>query len=292
MCSSRVKVHHPTYTMDLANKIFPISFTMKNKARITSILSTPYLDSSITGLPSFNLSELDLATDFAFPLPTDLRLGHLAEKIVSLLIKSSTNYDVLYENIQLVEHKKTIGEIDFILSNQNTKELIHLELAYKFYLYDPNISSEEINNWIGPNRNDSLKEKLDKVKSKQFPLLYHDAAKSKLDSLEIGDISQQLCLLASLFIPYQSETRFSAAYQKAITGYYLSFEDFVSLDHSEKTYYLARKEEWGIDPSENEKWENFSQVQPQIRESIAEKKAPLCWQKHKDSYSAFFIVWW
>jgi hypothetical protein len=31
-----------------------------------------------------------------------------------------------------------------------------MELAYKFYLFDPSISSEPINNWIGPNRNDSL----------------------------------------------------------------------------------------------------------------------------------------
>jgi hypothetical protein len=35
-----------------------------------------------------------------------------------------------------------------------------MELAYKFYLFDPSISSEPINNWIG-NRNDSLQEKLE-----------------------------------------------------------------------------------------------------------------------------------
>jgi hypothetical protein len=35
-----------------------------------------------------------------------------------------------------------------------------MELAYKFYLFDPSISSEPINNWIGPNRN-SLQEKLE-----------------------------------------------------------------------------------------------------------------------------------
>jgi hypothetical protein len=41
-------------------------------------------------------------------------LGHLVEKIVAELIKASTNYKVLYENIQ-VKIKKTIGEIDFIM---------------------------------------------------------------------------------------------------------------------------------------------------------------------------------
>lgn len=151
---------------------------MKTKSRIASILKTNSLDFSITGLQTFNLSELDLIKDLEFQLPTNIRLGHLAEKIVSELIKSSSNYKVLYENIQVIEGKQTIGEIDFIIEELKTKTLIHMELAYKFYLYDPNISSEPINNWIGPNRNDSLKEKLEKLKRKQFPLLYHTRTKS------------------------------------------------------------------------------------------------------------------
>ena len=265
---------------------------MNNKSRIASILKASNLDASITGLQSFHLSELDLVSDFDFMLPTNLRLGHLAEKVVSLLIQSSTNYDVLYENVQLIENKTTIGEIDFIISNQNTKQLTHVELAYKFYLFDPSISSEAINNWIGPNRKDSLKEKLDKLKSKQFPLLYHHAAKEKLDALKLKDISQKLCFLATLFVPYNYEASFSSVYQKAIKGYYLNIETFISFDHSEKTYYLPQKKEWGIAPSENKNWNTFSQVYPNIKTSIAEKQALLCWQKYKDSYSAFFIVWW
>lgn len=265
---------------------------MNNKSRITSILSTPNLDASITGWPSFELSELELGDDLDVPLPTDLRLGHLAEKVVSTLIKSSTNYEVLYENIQLVENKQTIGEIDFILSSLNTAQLIHVELAYKFYLYDPSISSEVINNWIGPNRNDSLREKLEKTKNKQFPLLYHKAAKPLRDQLRPKVISQQLCLLANLFIPYQSDAHFPAAYQKAIKGYYLSVEDFIRLDHSQKMYYLPRKTEWGIDPAEHENWEGFDQLHPHINKSMAQQQALLCWQKYGESYSSFFIVWW
>ena len=107
----------------------------------------------------------------------------MVEKIISELIKSSNNYKVLYENIQIIEGKKTIGEIDFFIKNTTTKRLIHMELAYKFYLYDPKISSEQLNNWIGPNRNDSLKYKLEKLQKKQFPLLYHNSAKSKLNNI-------------------------------------------------------------------------------------------------------------
>lgn len=265
---------------------------MKNKARITSILNASSLEFSITGFESFDLSKLDWTTDFDFQLPTNLRLGHLAEQVVSQLIHSSTNYKVLYEHLQLTENNKTIGEIDFIVSNENTKQLTHVELAYKFYLLDSSISSITINNWIGPNRKDTLKEKLDKLKNKQFPLLYHPAAKATLDQIDINSIAQKLCLLVDLFIPYEYKAKLSAAYQKAIKGYYLNIAIFNRLDHSQKNYYLPPKIEWGIDPAENDTWVDFATLKEGINKSMEEKRALLCWQKHHNSYSAFFIVWW
>ena len=265
---------------------------MRTKSRIISILKANSLDSSITGLPTFNLPDLNLVNDLGFPLPTNIRLGHLVEKIVSELIKSSTNFKVHYENIPLIEDKKTIGEIDFILEEIETKAFIHMELAYKFYLWDPSLSMELIDNWIGPNRNDSLKEKLEKIKSKQFPLLYHHVAKETFNTIEINEVSQVLCLLVSLFIPYEYKGSLSPFYEKAIKGYYLNFETFMYLDNPEISYYLPTKKEWGMEPSENETWTELSGVKREINTSMKESQAPLCWQKHKDTYLAYFIVWW
>jgi hypothetical protein len=265
---------------------------MKTKPRIASIVKADSLDATVTGFQSFDLSELNLQNDLYFQLPTNIRLGHLAEKIVAELIKSSTNYNVIYEHFQIIEDRKTLGEIDFIIENRIDKKLIHLELAYKFYLFDPSISSEPINNWIGPNRNDSLIEKLDKLKNKQFPLLYHKCTASKLETIDIDSVSQALCLLVSLFIPYEFKTKLTAAYEKAIKGYYLNLEKFISLHDSEKSYYLPSKKEWGIDASENEIWTDFKGVENQINTCIKEKQAALCWQKYEGTYLSFFIVWW
>lgn len=265
---------------------------MKTKSRIASIVKANSLDFSITGLQTFDLSVLNLVTDLEFQLPTNVRLGHIVEKIVSELIKSSTNYKVLYENTQIIEDTKTIGEIDFIIEDEGTKQLIHIELAYKFYLFDPSISSEPINSWIGPNRNDSLKEKLEKLKTKQFPLLYDNCTKSTFDTIAIDEVSQALCLLVSLFIPYEYKGSFSPIYENAIKGYYLNLKTFVSLDNPGKNYYIPSKKEWGMDPSENEIWTDFNGIEKHIKTCIGEKQAPLCWQKHKDSYLEFFIVWW
>jgi hypothetical protein len=265
---------------------------MNTKSRIKSILNTNGLDSSITGLPTFDLADLHLTNEIDFQLPTNVRLGHLAEKIVGQLIKSSTNFKVLYENVQILEEEKTIGEIDFILQNQNTKQVLHVELAYKFYLFDPSISTETINNWIGPNRNDSLQEKLDKLKTKQFPLLYHNCTKAALTTVTINEVSQALCLLVNLYIPYEYKPNFNSIYQKAIKGYYFNFETFIKLDNPTKTYYIPTKKEWGMEPDENEIWADFTTVEKQISNNMQEKQAVLCWQKNNDTYSSFFIVWW
>ena len=101
-----------------------------------------------------------------------------------------------------------------------------------------------------------------------------------------------LVFLVSLFIPYEYKANFSPIYKKAIRGYYLNFDKFTSFDNSAKNYYIPSKKEWGMDPSENNSWTDFKGIEKYIKTSITEKQAPLCWQKYKDSYLAFFIVWW
>ena len=85
---------------------------------------------------------------------------------------------------------------------------------------------------------------------------------------------------------------FSPIYKKAIKGYYLDFDTFTSFDNTEKKYYIPSKKEWGMDPSENNSWTDFDGIKEQITTSIKEKQAPLCWQKYKNSYLTFFIIWW
>ncbi len=249
---------------------------MKNKSRISSIKTATSLQYSITGFKSFNLSELNLNSDIDFQLSDKLSLGHLVETIVSKLIKLSKNYIVLHENIQVIEDKKTIGEIDFIIKETSTNKVIHLELAYKFYLYDPNISNNIINNWIDPNRYDSLKNKLEKLKSKQFPLLRHNITKSQLSNIQIEKVSQKLCLLASLFIPLNNKTEFSAPFKKAVRGYYLNFETLNSRNHSEKSYYIPTKKEWGINPNQNDCWHIFDDIRNTIKTSLNMQQSLLC----------------
>jgi uncharacterized protein len=265
---------------------------MSQKSRISSIINTQQLSESITNFPTFDLAQLNIEETLDFELPTNLRLGHLAERVVSGLIKSSSNFNLLHENVQLIENKTTIGELDFIVKNLESGEIIHFELAYKFYLLDPSLSQNQINNWIGPNRRDSLIEKLEKLKSKQFPLLHHDCTQDTLSDLKVNNLSQSLCFLISLFVPHEFKENLTPEFAKAVKGYYADYATFQKMHNASKYYFLPHKKEWGIDPSENERWMTFEEINEELTFSIAEKQSPLIWQKEGSTFSELFVVWW
>ncbi len=94
------------------------------------------------------------------------RLGKLVEEFVFEVFTLSKSIEVVAQNVQINKEKISVGEIDCILKELD--QLIHLEIVYKFYLYDESIDTEqlngELNRWIGPNRNDNLVKKLTKLK--------------------------------------------------------------------------------------------------------------------------------
>ncbi|MCH2193148.1 DUF1853 family protein [Kordia sp.] len=265
---------------------------MNSKLRIESVLNATLLSNVIVTIDDFNLSVLKLKKFPEIELPNNRRLGHLVEIIVSELIKASENYTILHENLQIIQNKNTIGELDFIIKNLETQEIIHLELAYKFYLFDPTLSSNVKHCWIGPNRKDALHEKLEKLQQKQFPLLYHEITKSHLPNIHIKNITQKLCILAYLFVPYQYKVQLHNDYQEAVKGYYMDFEMFKQLDHPEKNYYIPTKKEWGINPATHTNWFDFLTTEKTILENLSAKHSLLCWQKQGSSFENFFIVWW
>ena len=77
------------------------------KARISSLLKSSQIDRETSGFPSFYLSKLQLREPIEINYIANLRLGQQVERIVSALIKSSSNYELLYQNIQLIDQKIT-----------------------------------------------------------------------------------------------------------------------------------------------------------------------------------------
>lgn len=95
------------------------------------------------------------------------RLGIYAERLMAFFFRESPLVNLITHSFQLIRDGETKGEIDFIIEWKG--ELYHIELAVKYYLGYENL--HDFNNWIGPSGNDTLGKKLERVFSRQLPLI-------------------------------------------------------------------------------------------------------------------------
>ncbi len=96
------------------------------------------------------------------------RLGHRFESLVSYWLTISPNYELIQQNIQIIENGITLGEIDFIIQEISTGKNIHLEVCVKFYLGTKPYKNRY--RWFGTNTKDQLGRKLDHLLTHQSQL--------------------------------------------------------------------------------------------------------------------------
>jgi hypothetical protein len=110
-----------------------------------------------------------------------LRLGHYAENLLAFYFGHE---GLLYGHGLQVhsERSETIGEFDFLLFAQGG--LLHLELATKFYLFQQPEAAEaqaprqaDVFDYLGPNLNDNLGAKMQKILQQQLNLSQHEVAR-------------------------------------------------------------------------------------------------------------------
>jgi len=229
---------------------------------------------------------------FTKTIPEKLRLGKLAERFICHQLQNDDSIKILLENYQIKREKITIGELDCLLLNNS--QAIHLEIVYKFYLYDPSVGTNELEHWIGPNRTDSLVKKLDKLKNKQFPLLYNENTKSilKQHDLKSETIEQKVSFKAQLYIPFQTnKVEFKVINKACVKGFYLKKEQLSYFEDC--MFYVPIKINWLQDTNPNVLWINYSSFIKILEEQLEKKQSPLCWiQTQNGDISKYFIVWW
>ncbi len=119
------------------------------------------------------------------------RLGLCFEMFVWfwLLDDAYHHYTLLGHSIQKIAGPRTLGELDFVILNNQTEQIEHWEVALKYYLAEANLS---LPHWYGLNRSDTLQRKLKHFTQKQFQ--FEDA---------LGyQIEKRFCMLkGQLYIP-------------------------------------------------------------------------------------------
>jgi hypothetical protein len=221
-----------------------------------------------------------------------LRLGKYIERFVSYQLEQEKTIAILCENVQIQKEKRTLGELDCILLKD--KKPIHLEIIYKFYLYDASLGNNEIEHFIGPNKKDSLLEKLTKLKEKQLPLLYSNECKSYLKTinLDVDNIEQQVYFKAQLFVPFSNlNIELSSINKNCIVGFFINRKELAQFKDCK--FYIPIKKDWLVKPHQNVDWINSDQFKENSDEYLARDFSPLCWlKKTNGEIEKFFLVWW
>ncbi|WP_235923537.1 DUF1853 family protein [Psychroflexus aurantiacus] len=247
---------------------------------------------------------------FEFELPEELRqvasfpydearlfrfLGKRAEIFFKYYLSLSNRYDEIAYSLQIMDDKITIGEFDFLCRDLIQNEILQVELVNKIYLYDDNLHENPDYCWIGPNRLDRFLDKIEKLKSQQFPLLYHPKAESTFRNLEIDPwkVKQRICFKSILFIPEHCHTRFFTTNLEAIAGYFYTLNQFLNKNWKHQSFFIPRKINWFTDETQHTNWYSYAKVLVKLQEFMENKQSVMLFRRNKkgETYK-FFVVWW
>jgi len=252
--------------------------------------SSLWLNQPLFGLHQFKIDSLSHKIDVL--LDDKIRLGKYIERFVSNHLSTKNNIKIVAENIQIQKEKRTLGELDCLLIKDDKP--IHLEIIYKFYLYDDSVGTNEIEHFIGPNRKDALIEKITKLKDKQLPLLYSEDCKPYLNQYKINleEVQQQVLFKAQLFLPYSNQDiDFQTLNKDCVQGYYIQLKELK--EFTDCKLYIPTKKDWLITPHEQVNWIEFTEFKRALDEFVSRKFSPLVWIKSKKgNLTKCFVVWW
>lgn len=269
------------------------------KEQFEGFLATPqiYAEDHILDYPlyhAFHLASPEELPEISAPGATIL--GKRMEHFFGSYIDQFTSEMILAHNRQIIQDQKTLGELDFLLKNSISGEISHVELIYKFYIYDEATGSSESDHLIGPNKRDSLGRKIDRLKKRQFPLLYHEATRNLLDEWEVApnDVVQKMCFKASVFLPKRMDRiPLEIINPATISGYWIKTSEFTLEAYQKNKFFIPAKNYWPVKPERNSTWLTRQEIEPQLHQLLAKKFSPLVWMKTPSGkHERFFVVWW
>ena len=244
----------------------------------------------LNGYKAFSMPSL-VDTKIRLPKVLPKRLGKFCEILFTHAMANAIDWEIGVQSLQIIDNKITLGEIDYLLSNQHG-ELIHVELAYKLYLYTGKHQGKEI--WLGPNAKDRLDLKVKRLVDQQLPLLNHPACSEKLNDLGINPalIKSQFYMPGQLFVHPNEETEgWEKVNEKAINGHWIYLHEFEAKE-GEK-YFIPEKNDWLLICHSDVDWKSHEDTIALIKSFHTRKFSPLIWVNSKSgNLRKQFVVWW
>ncbi len=267
------------------------------KTQFLGFINTPSLFNELNCLNQFEL-DINEINNFDFSqlnITQKLPLGKRIERFFEFYMQQSINYELIKSNIQIINNKETLGELDFLLFDKRADRYLHVEHIYKYYLYDESFSNE-IDRFIGPNQDDTFAKKIAKLKDKQLPLLYKNETQEYLENIDINSFEQKVCFKGNIYVPIHLLGKDIPIINNAcIKGFYLNREVFLKQkEFRDYEYFLPQRNDWVSDCNTNEIWKTFDEAIDEINLFINHKKSTLVWLKNKkeNKMQSFFVTWW
>ncbi|QXD25115.1 DUF1853 family protein [Opitutia bacterium ISCC 51] len=219
-----------------------------SQALLQSFIDGPLLIGDLPEAPTFPYQQLALPINSP-ELNTKQKLGHLCEDAFALLIAASTKYELLEQNLQLQKDvHTTVGELDFLLREKSSGQLIHLELATKFYL---SVETEDDLKLPGPDPRDNFFKKLEHLRSHQ--LVLSTKFRSALPEVYRKEpIQSQQLMYGCLFDHVTSQQAASASFINPLCrrGRWLGIDECEAHFSPQTQFQRIPKSLWPASPSE------------------------------------------
>lgn len=128
------------------------------------------------------------------------RLGLYFESLWHFFLKSDPAAELLAHNLPVRDAGQTLGEFDCLYRCRDSDEIVHLELAVKFYLHTGNRRTGDSRaEWLGPGRHDRLDSKLDHLAAHQTRLAAQPAAQRLLAADNLIPQRREVAIKGRLF---------------------------------------------------------------------------------------------
>ncbi|WP_101759558.1 DUF1853 family protein [Oceanicoccus sp. KOV_DT_Chl] len=218
------------------------------------------------------------------------RLGIYFEALWQFFLQQDTNLNLIAHNLPIYRDKKTYGEFDIIYQNKTTKEFTHLELSTKYYLNSSLITldqaaecSAELKHWLGPNANDRLDKKVNRLLDHQITLSQLDEGKFVLKQHGAEKLLQSIIIKGTLFYPQLHQP--TPNHQKITLaenhhqGRWYPLTEFIELDLSSAYWIVLEKSLWispaWVELKNTEKLMNSNQLKAVLLEYFQQQQRPL-----------------
>ncbi len=216
-------------------------------------------------------------------------LGKYFETLIEFSFIKSPSKDLLATNLQINRGGNTIGELDFIYKDLITNEIIHLETSGKFFIALPNSKKTLI--FLGPNPNDSLGKKLQKIKQTQINLTTKPETKVVLKHIGVmSEVAPKVLFKGYAFYHFNSSSKSPLFSHNHFTGVFARISEIENIKDDVLMWKILRRNEW-VSPfvtkekSELQQWEAILE---RIENYFTKENYPLLIAKFSQKEDFYF----